>query len=102
MTRAAGLLMLATAMGVPVVVAIAVEPMTVYILPIPKDAAALAVKSGLAAAPFTTSSAFAVTIDGSRTVAVDTHHGAVIEGLNPTAVHTVHVKLGAKAFARFK
>jgi hypothetical protein len=102
MTRAVGLFIVATVMGLVVVVAMAVEQVTVYILPIPKDAAALAAKSGLAPVPFTRSSVFTVTIDSSRAVAVDTHHGAIVDGLNPTAVHTVHVKLGGQSFARFK
>lgn len=102
MTRVAGWFVSATAGVLLVVVATGAEPMTVYVLPIPDDAATLAAKSRLAPIPFTRGSAFTVTIDGSRTVAVDTRHGAVVDGLDPTAVHTVQVKVGARSFARFK
>jgi hypothetical protein len=102
MTRAAGALVVAAALGWPVVVAVAVEPVTVYVLPIPRDAAALAAKSGLAPTPFTATSLFTVTIDGSRKVTVDTTHGSSVGGLDPKALHTVRVKVDGKAFARFK
>jgi hypothetical protein len=102
MTRVAGWFTCATAVVLLVVVAMAAEQMTVYVLPIPSDAATLAAKSGLAPVPFTRSSVFTVTIDGGRAVAVDTHHGAVVDGLDPRELHTVQVRVGARSFARFK
>jgi hypothetical protein len=78
------------------------EGATVYILPIPKDAARWSVESDLAPVPLPPNAIFSILIDGVHAVQVDTRGGAIVEGLDAIAVHTVRVTIGGKPFARFK
>jgi hypothetical protein len=75
---------------------------TVYVLPVPKDAAELAAKLGNAPMPIPPDAVFTLVIDDTHTVEVDTSRGAVVEQLATDRDHDVRVSLGGKPYARFR